>query len=204
MRGWTTIVSVCALASGTTLAMSGCGGSEPEPESAANVVPTQSTYPAATYAPAPSTAPVASAPPAASSAPPNMIEPALQQPAIAVLNEIAGREAPGAKPVGETRVGMIGTNQSLEQAVAMRPGKCYTVVAVGLPPVTELNVQLLPATTVPGMNAVLAQDQTVGPQAILGQAPNCFKWALPVEGSVRVVTTVASGAGLVASQVYEK
>src|SRR5690606_590750 len=199
MRDDLSLVSVLALAS--CIGLSGaCGGSEQEAASAANVAPSQQTYPSATVPPPPmaasTLAPASSAPPAASSNPVNPIEPALQQPAIAILNEIAGKEAPGAKPVGDTRVGLIGTNQSVEQAVSMRPGKCYTVVAVGLAPVAELNIQLLPATTVPGMTAVLAQDQMTGPQAILGRAPNCFKWALPVEGSVRVVTTVASGAGL--------
>lgn len=185
----------------------GCGGSETEPSTAANVAPGTS-YPATSYYPS-STYPSAStdtssAEPVASVNPIAPIEPALQQTALAILNEVAAREAPGAKPVGETRVALLGTNQTTEQLITLKPGKCYTAISVGLLPINEVNIQLLPETSVPGANLVLAQDQTQGPQAILGQGANCFKWALSVEGRVRVVTTVAVGAGLVGAQVYEK
>jgi hypothetical protein len=132
----------------------------------------------------------------------------LQQAALAVLNELAKREAPGAKPVGETRVALLGTNQTAEQLLTLKPGKCYTVIASGMLPVAEVNVQMFPelgaAAGAAGVNLVLAQDQTTGAQAVLGQGANCYKWALSAEGRVRVVTTVAVGAGVVATQVYEK
>jgi hypothetical protein len=70
--------------------------------------------------------------------------------------------------------------------------------------VTEVNVQRFPAVVPVGVNLVLAQDQTQGAQAVLGQGANCYKWALSAEGTVRIVTTVAAGAGVVATQVYEK
>ncbi len=54
----------------------------------------------------------------------------------------------------------------------MQPGKCYTVIAVAAPGgITELNVQLAAATPIPGLSPVLGQDQTTGPQAVVGQAP---------------------------------
>lgn len=189
-----------------------CGGNEPPPETAAGVTPTGSY----SYYGAPSTsaptyppyvAPGTSSAPAASTAAPNPlapIEPTLQQTALAMLNELAKREAPGAKPVGETSVALLGTPQTTEQLITLKPGKCYTVIASGLLPITELNVQLLPEFGVAGANLVLAQDQSTGPQAVLGQGANCYKWALSAEGRVRVVTTVAAGAGVVATQVYEK
>jgi hypothetical protein len=99
---------------------------------------------------------------------------------------------------------LLGTAQTAEQTVTLKPGKCYTVIASGALPITEVNVQLLPAIGVPGVNLVLAQDQNQGAQAVLGQGANCYKWALSAEGSVRVITTVAAGAGVVATQVYEK
>lgn len=188
----------------------GCGGSETDPATPASVAPggsypatSYSGYPPSTY-PAASTSEPMSSEPVASANPIAPIEPALQQSALAILNEVAAREAPGAKPVGETRVALLGTNQSIEQLITLKPGKCYTAISVGLLPINEVNIQLLPETTVPGANLVLAQDQTQGPQAILGQGANCFKWALSVEGRVRVVTTVAVGAGLLGAQVYEK
>ncbi len=102
------------------------------------------------------------------------------------------------------KVSLLGTGQTSEMTLSMAPGKCYTVIAVGLPPVAELNVQLLPTVTVPGLQPVLAEDQMIGARAVVGKTPNCFKWPLPVAGAARVVTTVAGGTGLVATQVYEK
>lgn len=198
-----------SLALPAVLAVAGmvaCGGSEPEPETAAGVTPTGS-YPPGSFTYPAYTAPTdSSVPPAASSAPNPIapIEPALQQAALAILNEVALREAPGAKPVGETRVALLGTGQTVEQVATLKPGKCYTVIASGAIPITEVNVQLLPEIGIAGANLVLAQDQNQGPQAVLGQGANCYKWALSAEGRVRVVTTVAAGAGVVATQVYEK
>jgi hypothetical protein len=188
----------------------GCGGSETDAATAANVAPGSysgaptASYPTVTYPAASTSAPAPDVSGAATANPVAAIEPALQQTALAILNEVALREAPGAKPVGETRVALLGTNQTVEQLVTLKPGKCYTAISVGMLPINEVNIQLLPETTVPGANLVLAQDQTQGPQAILGQGSNCFKWALSVEGRVRVVTTVAVGAGLLGAQVYEK
>jgi hypothetical protein len=181
---------------------SACGGSEPEPETPAGVAPTY-TYPAGgvTYPPYPSATQPEPTPSVNPIAP---IEPALQQAALAVLNEIALREAPGAKPVGETRVALLGTNQTAEQTVTLKPGKCYTVIASGMLPIAEVNVHMYPDLGAAGVNLVLAQDQNTGAQAVLGQGANCYKWALAAEGRVRIVTTVAAGAGIVATQVYEK
>lgn len=200
------LVPLFATALGLTAGLMSCGGSEPEPETAAGVVPS-ATYP---YPTGPVTYPAytgaTSTAPATSSAPNPMapIEPALQQAVQSVLNQLATREAPGAKPVGETRIALLGTNQTVEQSVTLKPGKCYTVIASALLPVTEVNVQMFPAVVPAGVNLVLAQDQTQGAQAVLGQGANCYKWALSAEGAVRIVTTVAAGAGVVATQVYEK
>lgn len=121
-----------------------------------------------------------------------------------ILNQLAATEAPGAKPLGASVVGMFQPGQQLETVLQLQPGKCYTVLAVGLPAVTEVNVQLVAQTPVPGMSPVLAQDQTTGPQAVLGKAPNCYKWPFPIAGAVKVLTTVAAGQGIAAVQVYEK
>lgn len=183
---------------------SACGGKDKEPETPQPLVPTASA-PMAT-ASAPVMMPTASAAPApAASSPLAAVEPALAQAAQSVLAQAAIEEAPGAKGVDMPRVALLGAGQTVESTVTLQPGKCYTVIAIGLLPVAEVNVQLLPVSAVPGLStAVLAQDQTIGPRAVLGKAPNCFQWALPVAGAVRVVTTVASGSGLVGTQVFEK
>jgi hypothetical protein len=201
------LVPLLATALGLTAGLMSCGGSEPEPETAAGVVPTGTyPYPTGPVTYPPYTGATSSTAAATSSAPNAMapIEPALQQAVQAVLNQLATREAPGAKPVGETRIALLATNQTTEQSVTLKPGKCYTVIASALLPVTEVNVQMFPAVVPVGVNLVLAQDQTQGAQAVLGQGANCYKWALSAEGTVRIVTTVAAGAGVVATQVYEK
>jgi hypothetical protein len=121
-----------------------------------------------------------------------------------ILNQLATTEAPGAKPLGLAAIGMFQTGQQLETLITMQPGKCYSAIAVGLPAISEVNIQLVAATPVPGMNPVLSQDQTTGPQAVLGKAPNCYKWVLPLPGSAKIITSVAAGAGMAAVQVYEK
>jgi hypothetical protein len=38
----------------------------------------------------------------------------------------------------------------------------------------------------------------------VGQQPNCYKWAFPMGGTVKLVMTVSAGQGIAAAQVYEK
>lgn len=121
------------------------------------------------------------------------------------MDQLAQTDAPGAKPLGSPMVGMFQPGQQLESTITMQPGKCYTVIAVSAPGgITELNVQLAAASPIPGLNPVLAQDQTTGAQAVVGKAPNCYKWALAFAGQVKVVTSAAAGQGVAAVQVYEK
>ena len=40
--------------------------------------------------------------------------------------------------------------------------------------------------------------------AIVGDKPNCFKWAFPMSGMMKVVMTVSQGSGVAAAQVFEK
>jgi hypothetical protein len=71
--------------------------------------------------------------------------------------------------------------------------------------VTNLDIELVPLMPVPGLaSPVMAADQTTGPTAVVGAAPNCFKWALPVGGPMKVVVRVSAGSGIAAAQVFEK
>jgi ATP-binding protein involved in chromosome partitioning len=126
----------------------------------------------------------------------DVVDPSLAVPAQTILNQLAQTEAPGAKPVGSVLAGNFQTGQVLQAQIQMQPGKCYTVLGAGLPPVAEVNLQLTAVSPVPGIGAaVLAQDQTAGLQAVLGQKPNCYKWAWPVAGPVNVTLSVAGGSG---------
>jgi hypothetical protein len=111
----------------------------------------------------------------------------------------------GAKPVGDVLVGNFTQGQTLDIPIQLVPNKCYTVVAMGLPPVTEVNVQLQLTTIIPGMAPVLAVDQDQGVSAVLGKKTACYKWmmgVIPAPG--KVVVTVAGGSGLAAAQAFEK
>jgi hypothetical protein len=122
-----------------------------------------------------------------------------------ILNELAKKETqPGAKAIGAAMVGNFPTNGVLETQIQLQPNKCYTIVATSLPPVAEVNVQLVAVAPLPGLAPVLATDMDTGPNAVLGRKPNCYKWALPLPAPAKVVLQVPAGSGLVAAQLYEK
>jgi len=125
------------------------------------------------------------------------------QPIIAGL--VKDNVQAGAKPVGDLLVGNFTQGQTLEMPIQLQPNKCYTVVATGLPPVTEVNVQLQLTTVIPGMAPVLAVDQDNGATAVLGKKTACYRWmfgVIPAPG--KVVVQVMGGSGVVGAQAYEK
>jgi hypothetical protein len=145
-------------------------------------------------------------PPAAPAAPlATAIDPSMAAAVQPVLTQLATTKAPaGAKPIGSLMAANFQQGQQLEAQVQMEPGKCYTVVGASLPPVAELDVKLIAVTPLAGMAPVLAVDNTTGGQAVLGEKPNCFKWAWPIPAPVKVVLTVTSGQGLAAAQLFGK
>lgn len=133
------------------------------------------------------------------------IDPAAAAVVQPVLNELARTHTiAGAKPLGSPLAGSFQTGQTLEGQIQLQPQKCYSVVATALPPVTEINVQLVLVTPLPGLDPVLAVDNDTGATAVVGKKPNCYKWAFPVAAPAKVVMQVAGGSGLAAAQVYEK
>jgi hypothetical protein len=153
-------------------------------------------------APAPAPTPTTPAPVPTTPAP---VDPALAATLTPLLTQLgASQVVAGSKPLGTAQVGNVGGPQVLEQQIMLQPNKCYSVVAVGAPPITELNVQFLAVTVIPGMAPVLAVDQDTGASATLGKKPNCYKWALPLPAAVKVVVSAAAGQGLAGAQVYEK
>ena len=134
------------------------------------------------------------------------LDPATAQTVTALIAPLAASAvAPGAKPVGAAIAGNFAQGQSLESIVQMNPGKCYTIVGAGAPTIQNLDIQLVPSISVPGLPAaVVAADSSQGATAIVGQQPNCYKWALPMGGTMKVVVSVSAGQGMAAAQVYEK
>ena len=134
------------------------------------------------------------------------LDPATAQAVTSLIAPLAATAAaPGAKAVGAAIAGNFTQGQSLDQTVQMNPGKCYTIVGVGVPTIQNLDIQLVPSIAIPGLPAaVVAADSTQGSTAIVGQQPNCYKWALPMGGTMKVVVTVSAGQGMAAAQVFEK
>jgi len=145
------------------------------------------------------------APPSAGGGTAQALDPAAAGIVTSVMSQLASSQIPpGAKPVGSAVAGNFQTGQTLEVRTQLQPGKCYSVVGVAVPTVTELNLQLLAETPIPGAAPVLATDQDTGPQAVLGKKPNCYRWSLPFAATVKLVVQVAGGQGLAAAQLYEK
>jgi len=124
--------------------------------------------------------------------------------ATPILTGIAAGEVQGMQPEGGAFAGQFTEGQTLEQPININAGKCYAVVAVGLPGVVELDVQLVvqPVPQLPP--TVLGQDNQTGAQAILGGKGNCFKNPLTVGGPGKVVLKVVKGQGIAGAQVYVK
>ena len=119
------------------------------------------------------------------------------QPALVQLGKT---QAPaGSKPFGNLIVANFAQGQTFEQSIQLQANKCYTVVAAGLPGVSEVNIKLM----TPLIPTTLAQDNSTGPQATLGGNPNCWKNG-PLPAPMRVVLEVPAGQGIVAAQIYEK
>ena len=122
-----------------------------------------------------------------------------------LLAPLGQRHAPpGARPIGALLGGQCVAGQTLEADLTVRSGKCYTVVGVGLPPVEDLDLQLVSPVPVGGLQApVLAEDKTDGSEAVLAGHPNCFKWVWPAAASIKLLVRVESGEGVVAAQAFE-
>lgn len=156
--------------------------------------------PTATVPPAVTAAPVATTP-----APAATTDPTVAAAITPLLTKLGATETvAGSKALGTAMVGNVAPGAPLESQIMLQPNKCYSVVAVGMPPIAELNVQLLAVTIIPGMAPVLATDQDAGATAVLGKKPNCYKWALPLPVAVKVSVQSAGGSGVAAAQVFEK
>ena len=104
---------------------------------------------------------------------------------------------------GGTVAGNFKEGQTLEQSFQMLPGKCYTVLAVGVGP-SQLDLAIVAVTPIPQASGVLAQVQSNGPNAALGARGNCIKWSLPIGINAKYVIRAAHGQGIVAGQLYSR
>ncbi|KYF80884.1 hypothetical protein BE11_33245 [Sorangium cellulosum] len=121
--------------------------------------------------------------------------------ATPVLTAMAASEVQGMQAEGGAFAGQFQDGQTLEQPFNIQPGKCYSVIGVGVG-LQELDIQLV-AHTPPMPPVVLAQDSTTGPNATLGGKGQCFKNPLPIGGPAKAVLR-ARGSGMAVGQIYVK
>ena len=211
------------------ISLIGCGGSEPPANSptcppgqifdgrycqmqagvgagGAATTPPNDLGGAASPSPDPAPAPSPGVLTATCSAPAAPIDVSAAQAVTAALLPLAAQKAmPGAKPLGAPIAAQFQQGQCIETVVSMSPGKCYSVVASGLPGIQNVDLALVSMSPIPGVpQVVAASDDSVGPTAVLGQSPNCFKWALPLAGTMKLILSAPNGQGIAAAQVFEK
>lgn len=130
------------------------------------------------------------------------IAPAAVAAATPIMTAMAASEVQGMQPEGGAFAGQFTDGQTLEQPFNIQPGKCYSIIGVGLG-VQELDLQIVaqPAPMVPAI--VLAQDSTTGANATLGGKGQCFKNPLPIGGPAKAIMR-ARGSGAAIAQIYVK
>ena len=133
------------------------------------------------------------------------LDPTAAQAATQLIGPLGAQHAAaGAKPVGSAIAGNFQQGQSLEAQIQLNANKCYTIVGVALPPVTNLDLSLSAVPLMPGLPSItLAVDNGTGSTAIIGDKPNCYK-AGPISIPVKLTLTVTAGSGVAAAQVFEK
>ena len=121
-----------------------------------------------------------------------------------VLMPLQQQQAPGSKAVASV-CGMAQPGQIFEVPVTLQPGKCYTGIGAGLPPLTQLDLELQAAAPFPGAPPLTLAVSAAGGgiQPVLGGKPNCFKNPFPIAGPAKFRLKV-TGSGPAIATIYEK
>lgn len=177
---------------------------KPDPNDPSQVQPTgyPPSYPTQPVATQPAPTQTAPAPTAAPGSPAQPVAVGMAGPlGAALLAAAAAGDAKGMQPEGGSFAGQFQQGQVLEQLINLEPNKCYTVVAMGGPGITELDVQLVPNAPIP---LPLAQDNQTGPNATLGGGGNCWRNNPFTAVPGKVIVRATGGSGIAIAQVYKK
>jgi predicted small secreted protein len=223
MKTTITVASTIVLSSMLVAACGGSSSDQPPPQTQQQAMygqpaqpgqpvygqpaqPGQPVYGQPAPAAAPAAAPAHAAAPAAAPAP--AANPAADQAMAAgiaaLLKPRAAKEAKGMKEDGAPIAGMLSDGGTVDRDMNLMPGKCYTILGTGLPPVTQVNMKISLKIALPMLPpGVLAQSSTTGLNAAIGAGKDCYKTIGPV--AIPVVLSISgTGAGAVGAQVYIK
>lgn len=180
----------------------GCGDSTPESQVATTGYPP--SYPPTATAPVTATAPPTATAPAPVGGPAQPVAASMGGPlATTAMTVAAGADAKGMQPVGEAFAGQFQAGQTLEHTFTAEPGKCYTLIALGGPGITELDAQVALATGLPNMPAQYQDNQT-GPNATIGGGGNCVRNQPLTAVPMKVTIKATAGSGIAVAQIYKK
>ncbi len=141
---------------------------------------------------------------AAPSGPPAQpIDPMLAGVATFPLSNFANNEAAGMAREGNINAANFQEGQIQEISLTLQPGKCYTVLAVGIG-IQEVDIALVATSQIPGVQGVLARDSGGGSQSSLGGKGNCYRLPVPISVSAKYVVKAVHGAGIAASALFTK
>ena len=115
----------------------------------------------------------------------------------------AKKEARGMKQSGDFFGGVVEEGGTVEQTIMLDSGRCYSVLAMGSPGVTELDIQIQakPGLPVPLPGPIVAVDSTTGAEAAVSP---CWKNPFPLSFPAVVVLKATRGKGPIGGQVYVK
>jgi hypothetical protein len=118
---------------------------------------------------------------------------------------IAAADAPGMVSEGAGVAGTFQQGQTLEQAITIQPGKCYTFVAGGVGP-QEIEISLVAQSPIAGLAGPQMGDaKGGGGKVALGAGAACVKLAvIPVPVAAKWVITATKGGGVIAGQAFSK
>jgi len=171
---------------------------QPPPGAVGAPPPMGAPQPAAAPMPTPAAAPAPGAPPGAADA-------ATAAAVRLALTPRAATEAKGMKEDGAAIGGMLQEGGELTQEFTLMPGRCYTILGQGLPPIAELDLSLAAKPLLPALPpAILAADQTTGPSSSIGAGKNCYKNPFPIAAPVILTLKATKGSGPAGAQVYSK
>jgi hypothetical protein len=121
--------------------------------------------------------------------------------ATAPLGVFANSEAPGMQKEGPTVAGTFQAGQTLESTFTFTPGKCYTLIAQGVGPTLQLEMQYV--TPIPNVNPTISKSNA-GAQTSIGGKGQCLRPISPFPAQAKFIVKATAGQGLAAAQLYSK